>query len=65
MSKTEMFFTFPQETWDKRLARKKQSMFIRMLTGASYNGEIRPLPVLAEGYEIIVVPTWGWRIRKV
>jgi len=33
--------------------------------GKWYDGEIRPLPILAEGYEIVVVPTWGWRIRKI
>lgn len=29
-----------------------------------YNGENRPLPVVAKGFKIVVVPTWGWRIVK-
>jgi hypothetical protein len=32
--------------------------------GQWYDGEIRPFPVLAKGYEIVVVPSWGWRIQK-
>ena len=31
--------------------------------GEWYNGEDRPLPIVAEGYEIVHVPTWGWQIR--
>lgn len=27
-----------------------------------YQGEHRPFPILPEGFEIISVPTWGWRI---
>jgi hypothetical protein len=27
-----------------------------------YHGEHFPLPELAPGFKIIVVPTWGWRI---
>ena len=30
-----------------------------------YAGENRPLPILAKGFEIVVVPTWGWRIKKI
>jgi hypothetical protein len=33
--------------------------------GEWYNGEEKPLPKVADGYEIIVVPTWGWRIRRI
>ncbi len=29
-----------------------------------YNGENRPLPTLATGFKIVVVPSWGWRIVK-
>lgn len=29
-----------------------------------YQGENRPLPLVADGYEIIFVSTWGWRIVK-
>jgi len=30
-----------------------------------YNGENRPLPVIAKGFKIVVMPSWGWRIVKV
>lgn len=30
-----------------------------------YKGEHRPLPKVAKGFEIRVVPTWGWQIVKV
>lgn len=30
-----------------------------------YDGEICPLPQVAEGFEIIHIPTWGYRIRKI
>lgn len=33
--------------------------------GKWWQGEKHPLPVVAEGFEIIHVPTWGYRIRKV
>lgn len=29
-----------------------------------YEATHRPFPILAEGFEIVVVPTWGWRIIK-
>jgi hypothetical protein len=29
-----------------------------------YNGTNRPLPIVANGFKIVVVPTWGWRIVK-
>lgn len=29
-----------------------------------YEGEEFHFPVLAEGYEIVAVPTWGWRIKR-
>ena len=29
-----------------------------------YAGEDFPFPILAEGFEIVRVPTWGWRIVK-
>lgn len=29
-----------------------------------YQGEHRPLPEVAEGFEIEYVPTWGYRIKK-
>lgn len=32
--------------------------------GEWYNGEIRPLPLVADGYEIVEVPRWGYRIRR-
>lgn len=32
--------------------------------GEWYDGEIFPLPELPDGYEIVVVPTWGYRIQK-
>jgi len=32
--------------------------------GQWWQGETRPLPIVAKGYELIVVPTWGWRIRR-
>jgi len=32
--------------------------------GNWYEGDIRPLPQVAEGFEIIHVPTWGYRIVK-
>lgn len=32
--------------------------------GKWYEGETRPLPKIAEGFEIIHVPTWGWRIVR-
>lgn len=32
--------------------------------GEWYQGENRPLPQIHEDYEIIVVPTWGWRIKR-
>lgn len=30
--------------------------------GKWYQGENKPFPKLAEGFEIISVPTWGWYI---
>ena len=33
--------------------------------GDWYEGQIRPLPKVAKGYVIVVIPTWGWRIREV
>ena len=33
--------------------------------GEWWQGEEFPLPVIAEGFEIITVPTWGCRIVKV
>lgn len=30
--------------------------------GKWYIGEVRPLPYLADGFEIVTVPTWGERI---
>lgn len=30
--------------------------------GEWYQGENRPFPIVAEGYEIIHVTSWGWRI---
>ncbi len=33
--------------------------------GKWYQGENKPLPKVAEGFEIINVSTWGWRIRKI
>jgi hypothetical protein len=35
-----------------------------VVNGVWYRGEHRPFPILAEGFEIVVVPTWGWRIKK-
>lgn len=32
--------------------------------GQRYEGENRPFPILAKGFKIVVVPTWGWRIVK-
>lgn len=32
--------------------------------GKWYQGIERPLPQVAEGYEIVVKPTWGWQIIK-
>jgi len=32
--------------------------------GQWYEGEIRPLPSVAPGYEIVRVPRWGWQIKK-
>lgn len=32
--------------------------------GEWYQGENRPFPILAEGFEIVTVPSWGWRIVK-
>jgi len=29
-----------------------------------FNGEIRPFPKLAKGFEIVSVLSWGWRIVK-
>jgi len=29
-----------------------------------YQGENRPLPEVHEDYEIVKVPTWGWRIKR-
>ena len=29
-----------------------------------FKGENFPFPILAPGFEIVVVPTWGWRIIK-
>lgn len=29
-----------------------------------YQGENRPLPIVAKGYKIIEIPTWGWYIVK-
>jgi len=31
--------------------------------GIEYQGEIRPLPVIPDNYEIIYVPKWGYRIK--
>ena len=33
--------------------------------GEWYKGEIRLFPKLAEGYEIVIVPSWGYRIQKI
>ena len=30
-----------------------------------YEGEVRPFPNIPEEFVIVVVPTWGWRIRRV
>ena len=30
--------------------------------GQWWQGEYRPLPRIASGYEIVYVPSWGWRI---
>jgi len=35
-----------------------------VINGKWYEGENRPLPILAKGFKIVVVPTWGWRIVK-
>lgn len=32
--------------------------------GERYRGEDRPLPIVAAGYRIVRVPTWGYRIVK-
>ena len=32
--------------------------------GEWWQGENRPLPKIAEGFEIVVVLSWGWRIVK-
>ena len=32
--------------------------------GEWYKGTYHPLPKLAEGYEIIYLPTWGYRLIK-
>ena len=29
-----------------------------------WEGEVRPLPKVTDGFEIIYVPTWGYRIKK-
>lgn len=29
-----------------------------------YEGENRPFPKLAKGFQIVTVPSWGWRIVK-
>jgi len=36
-----------------------------VIDGAWYDGINRPLPTLATGFEIVVVPSWGWRIVKI
>ena len=33
--------------------------------GDWYEGQIRPLPKVTENYVIVVIPTWGWRLRHV
>lgn len=33
--------------------------------GKWYEGENRPFPKLAKGFEIVTVPSWGWRIKKI
>lgn len=35
-----------------------------VINGEWYQGEHRPFPILAKGFEIVVVPSWGWRIVK-
>lgn len=32
------------------------------IDGQWYQSIYRPLPKVADGYQIIVVPTWGWRL---
>jgi len=34
-------------------------------TGDWYEGQIRPLPKVTENYVIVVIPSWGWRIRHI
>lgn len=29
-----------------------------------WQGENRPLPIVAEGFEIVYVSMWGWRLKK-
>lgn len=36
----------------------------KVINGEWYQGEEFPLPEVAEGYEIVKVPSWGWRIVK-
>jgi hypothetical protein len=33
--------------------------------GVWYQGENRPLPKIADGYEIIVISSWGWYIVEI
>ena len=35
-----------------------------VINGQWYEGIRRPLPVLAKGFAIVVVPSWGWQIVK-
>lgn len=35
-----------------------------VVNGEWYESTCRPLPILAKGFEIVVVPSWGWRIVK-
>lgn len=32
--------------------------------GEWYEAEMRPLPQVAEGFEIVNIPRWGWRIIR-
>lgn len=32
--------------------------------GKWWQGEERPLPIVHENYEIVVIRSWGWRIKK-
>lgn len=35
-----------------------------VINGEWYPGIVKPLPVVHEDFEIVHVPTWGWRLKR-